>query len=79
MPAFPALKALWGKTDHDMVWHSEAEKYRADDKEVTDSGKPKLYYEEEQTTPTGSRRLLRTSKIPPEECRRRYIRHVWSL
>ncbi len=60
----PDPDSLVGKTDHDMVWRSEAEKYRADDKEVTDSGKPKLYYEEEQTTPSGSRRLLRTSKIP---------------
>jgi len=55
---------LVGKSDLDMVWGEQAEDYRSDDKQVMDSGMPKLDYDEPQTTPTGDKIWLRTSKVP---------------
>lgn len=57
-------EAMIGKDDYQMGWREQAELYRADDRQVIDSGQPKLEYEEPQTTPDGSRIWLRTSKIP---------------
>ncbi|WP_295442489.1 PAS domain-containing protein, partial [uncultured Thiodictyon sp.] len=53
-----------GKDDYHMGWASEAERYRADDREVIASGVPKLSYEEPQTTPDGLTIWLRASKVP---------------
>jgi len=53
-----------GKTDYEFPWKPEAELYRKDDREVIESGKPKIFYEEPQTTPDGKQIWLRTSKIP---------------
>jgi PAS domain S-box-containing protein len=53
-----------GKSDFDMVWKEQAALYRHDDNEVIKSGKQKLNYEEPQTTPDGSKIILKTSKIP---------------
>ncbi|MEN6584819.1 MAG: EAL domain-containing protein, partial [Sulfuricella sp.] len=55
---------LIGKTDYDMKWREQAEIYRADDKAVMESGKPKLDFEEPQTTPDGHTIWLSTSKVP---------------
>ncbi|HWR58604.1 MAG TPA: PAS domain S-box protein [Thermodesulfovibrionales bacterium] len=55
---------LIGRDDFQMGWREQAELYRSDDKEVMQSGIPKLNYEEPQTTPAGSSIWLRTSKIP---------------
>ncbi len=55
---------LTGKTDFEMSWKDQAELYRADDKAVMESGKPKLAYEEPQTTPQGKQIWLSTSKVP---------------
>jgi PAS domain S-box-containing protein len=55
---------LVGKTDDDMAWMEQAELYRADDRHVVASGVPKVGYEEPQTTPSGARLCLRTSKVP---------------
>ena len=55
---------LIGKSDLDMVWGEEAEAYRSDDKQVMNSGIPKLDYDEPQTTPLGDKIWLRTSKVP---------------
>jgi PAS domain S-box-containing protein len=55
---------LLGKTDFDMGWRNQAAQYRADDMSVIESGKPKLNYEEPQTTPRGKTIWLKTSKIP---------------
>ncbi|HEU0219472.1 MAG TPA: EAL domain-containing protein [Gallionella sp.] len=55
---------LTGKTDFDMGWKDQAKLYRTDDREVMESGNPKLYYEEPQTTPDGNVIWLRTSKVP---------------
>ncbi|MBD3609683.1 MAG: response regulator [Gammaproteobacteria bacterium] len=57
-------QSLIGKNDYEMPWSSEAALYRHDDKEVINSGIPKLGYEEPQTTPEGETIWLRTNKIP---------------
>jgi PAS domain S-box-containing protein len=61
---FSAPADLIGKTDFEMGWKELAELYRADDRNVIESGIPKIGYEEPQTTPDGTRIWLRTSKIP---------------
>ncbi|RMG08931.1 MAG: PAS domain-containing sensor histidine kinase [Planctomycetota bacterium] len=53
-----------GCDDFALAWSEQAERYRADDAEVVASGQSKLAYEEPQTTPTGERIWLRTSKVP---------------
>ena len=55
---------LVGKNDWAMGWADQAEAYRADDRLVIDTGKPRLNYAEPQTTPDGRRIWLRTSKVP---------------
>jgi PAS domain S-box-containing protein len=55
---------LIGKTDFDMGWQEQAELYRADDRDVMQTGIRKLNYEEPQTTPDGEQIWLETSKIP---------------
>ncbi len=55
---------LIGKNDFQMGWKDQAELYRSDDRAVIESGRPKLNYEEPQTTPDGRQIWLRTSKIP---------------
>ncbi|MGA7162197.1 MAG: PAS domain S-box protein [Bacteroidota bacterium] len=55
---------LVGKNDWAMGWADLAEAYRADDRLVIDTGKPRLNYEEPQTTPDGQRIWLRTTKVP---------------
>ncbi len=56
--------ALIGKTDYDMNTSPTADKYRADDRQVVDSGEPMLAYEERNTRPDGSEGWIRTSKVP---------------
>ena len=53
-----------GKNDYELGWSDQAEMYRADDQMVIMSGKPKLHFEEPQTTPDGKIIWLQTSKIP---------------
>ncbi len=53
-----------GKTDHEMVWSDQAALYREDDRQVFESGLPKLLIEEAQTTPEGTTLTLLTSKVP---------------
>jgi PAS domain S-box-containing protein len=53
-----------GKDDYSMGWRKQAELYRADDRLVIESGKPRLLIEEPQTTPTGELISLLTSKVP---------------
>lgn len=55
---------LIGKDDYQMTWSAHAELYRSDDRAVMDSGVPKLFFEEAQTTPNGGTMWLRTSKVP---------------
>jgi diguanylate cyclase (GGDEF)-like protein/PAS domain S-box-containing protein len=53
-----------GKNDYQLGWRTEADAYRADDKEVIESGRGKLLIEESQTTTRGDTITLLTSKIP---------------
>ncbi|MEY3447145.1 MAG: hypothetical protein RIR45_1900 [Pseudomonadota bacterium] len=53
-----------GKDDYQMGWVARADLYRADDRQVIDSGMVKLFFDEMQTTPDGQTIWLRTSKIP---------------
>jgi diguanylate cyclase (GGDEF)-like protein/PAS domain S-box-containing protein len=53
-----------GKSDFEMPWADRAEIYRADDRQVLETGQAKRDYEEAETTASGGRNWLRTSKIP---------------
>jgi PAS domain S-box-containing protein len=53
-----------GKIDDELSWHAQAELYRADDRQVMNSGIAKISYDEPQTTPEGKMIWLRTSKVP---------------
>ena len=54
-----------GKTDFDLPWpKKEAEAYRADDKEVVDSAKPKLHIVEPLQKHDGTRLWIDTTKLP---------------
>jgi len=53
-----------GKDDFQLAWKEQAELYRADDLKVMASNKPKLAFEEQQTTTDGKHIWLRTSKVP---------------
>ena len=53
-----------GSDDFQMAWVAQAELYRADDRAVIESGQPRLFYEEPQTTADGRTLWLRTSKAP---------------
>jgi PAS domain S-box-containing protein len=55
---------LIGKTDFDLGWKDLAGMYRADDKEVMESGESKLSYEEQLPTADGKIFWVRTSKAP---------------
>ncbi|MDD2899171.1 MAG: PAS domain S-box protein [Desulfuromonadaceae bacterium] len=53
-----------GKDDYQFVTRGHADEYRADDLSVIESGIPKLFYDEMQTSPDGVEMWLRTSKVP---------------
>jgi len=53
-----------GKTDYELASSATADRYRSDDREVMETGKPKLNFEEPQIRQDGSRAWLRTSKAP---------------
>jgi PAS domain S-box-containing protein len=53
-----------GKDDYSMGWREQADRYRADDRLVLESGNARLLIEEPQTTPTGEQITLLTSKVP---------------
>ena len=57
-------KDLIGKDDYQMGWREQAELYRGDDRQVMESGCPKLLIEEPQTTPDGDTITLLSSKVP---------------
>ncbi|MFA4877247.1 MAG: PAS domain S-box protein [Methanoregula sp.] len=54
---------LVGKTDYDHASATMADKYRADDRAVMESGRAKLNFEEPQIRPDGSQAWLLTSKV----------------
>jgi len=55
---------LVGKNDYDMPWSAEASVYRADDRQVIQSGIPKMRYVEQQVNDEGELLWLRSNKIP---------------
>lgn len=55
---------LIGKTDYETVSVEMAERYRSDDRQVMETGIPKLNYEESQHKADGTLGILRTSKLP---------------
>ena len=61
---FTSPEDLVGKDDYQMGWRDRAELYRADDRQVIESGCPKLLIEEPLTTPEGKTITLLTSKVP---------------
>lgn len=64
---------LIGKDDFQMGWREQAEAYRADDQLVINSGKPRINYEEPQTTPDGNTIWLSTSKVPLLDAKKNVI------
>ena len=61
---FAEPKDIIGKDDFQMGWRKQAERYRADDRQVIASGVAKLLIEELQTTPEGNIITLLSSKVP---------------
>ena len=55
---------LLGQDDFALGWRDQADLYRADDRQVMESRRPKLNIIEPQTTPTGAKIWLNTSKVP---------------
>jgi two-component system sensor histidine kinase/response regulator len=53
-----------GKLDDDLHWADQADRYRADDRQVMESGQSKLNDEQPQTTPDGQLIYVRTSRVP---------------
>ncbi len=58
------ISQILGKEDFELNWKDTAPLYRADDRFVMESNKPKLNYEEPQYRTDGSSSWLRTSKTP---------------
>jgi diguanylate cyclase (GGDEF)-like protein/PAS domain S-box-containing protein len=61
---FADPKDIIGKDDYQMGWRAQADLYRGDDRQIIESGCPRLLVEEPQTTPEGDTISLLTSKIP---------------
>jgi len=64
---------LLGKDDFQMGWRDQAELYRADDKLVIESDRPKIGYEEPQSTNDGQTIWLRSSKVPLHDAKGKVI------
>lgn len=64
---------LIGKNDYELPWASLAESYRADDRRVVQSSKPKLNYEKPLVLPNGQQILSRTSKVPLHDAKQNVI------
>jgi len=61
---FSHPQQLLGQDDFAMNWREQADLYRADDRQVIESCRPKMNIVEPQTTPTGAKLWLNTSKVP---------------
>jgi PAS domain S-box-containing protein len=70
---FAGPKDIVRKDDYQMGWRDQAEKYRADDREVIESGCAKLFMEESLTTSEGNTITLLTSKTPLRNSKREII------
>ncbi len=58
------IEDVIGSNDNELVWKRDAEIYQADDKQVMQSGIPKLNYEEEFIGINGEKIVWRTNKMP---------------
>ena len=70
---FASVDDIVGKTDFDMPWRDLADKYRADDHDVINTGTPKLDYEEPQMIFDGRTLWLRVSKVTLKDEQHRII------
>jgi diguanylate cyclase (GGDEF)-like protein/PAS domain S-box-containing protein len=52
-----------GKSDFDLVWSDQAQRFLADDRSVLESGAARLFYEEPHRTPGNDMGWVRTSKV----------------
>jgi PAS domain S-box-containing protein len=59
-----SINDVIGKKDESFIWGDDAEKYRADDREVMESGIPKLNYEEPFIGKNGNKFIWQTNKMP---------------
>jgi PAS domain S-box-containing protein len=66
---FQKPEDLLGKDDYAMGWREHAEHYRNDDRAVIESGESRILFEEPQTTPSGEKLHLLTSKLPLRDAR----------
>lgn len=64
---------LIGKNDYELPWAAFADSYRADDRRVVQSSKPKLNYEKPLILPNGEQILSRTSKVPLHDTKQNVI------
>jgi PAS domain S-box-containing protein len=62
-------KDMVGKNDYDIVMKDSAEKYRADDRQVIESGTSKINFEERLQMLDGGERWLQTTKVPLRDSR----------
>lgn len=62
---------LIGKTDFDMSWHEQAEKYREDDKVVMRVAQPQVDIEDTQTRQDGTEITALVSKVPIFDAKKR--------
>lgn len=53
-----------GLSDNDLPWHADASRLQKDDIEVMETGIAKLNFEEPLTKAYGTKRLLKSSKVP---------------
>ncbi|MBD2463471.1 PAS domain S-box protein [Oscillatoria sp. FACHB-1407] len=61
---FSSAEDIIGKTDFDLPWREEAPLFRADDRQVIESGQPKLNIEEPLTKVGNIHSWLKTNKLP---------------
>ncbi|MDP3705054.1 MAG: ATP-binding protein [Legionellaceae bacterium] len=58
-----------GKSDHDFPWREEADKYNLDDREVIESGEPRLNIEDVMPFKNGKKAIVITNKVPLRDSR----------
>jgi PAS domain S-box-containing protein len=61
---FMASEDVIGKSDFDFFWNQYASLYQQDDRNVIESGIPKLFFEEKTIGKDGTIKVLLTSKVP---------------
>ncbi|WP_210545339.1 bifunctional diguanylate cyclase/phosphodiesterase [Rhodoferax sp. PAMC 29310] len=58
------VQEIFGRTDEELTWAEQAEKFRFDDQSVMQGNLTKLGYEEFFNSPTGTPAWFQTSKVP---------------